>query len=50
MSVGYGDGTTEILPLFAAQLKSSRWVYVDLVENEQAESLVRALLASFDSF
>lgn len=48
--VGYDDGTTEILHFFAARLKWSRWIYVELVENEQVEALVRALLASFDSF
>ncbi|EQD53772.1 transposase, partial [mine drainage metagenome] len=48
--VGYDDGTTEILHFFAARLKWSRWVHVELVENEQVESLVRALLAAFDSF
>ena len=47
---GYGDGTAEFLPFCVAQLKSSRWVYVEVVENGHAESLVRALLASFDSF
>ena len=48
--VGYDDGTTEILHFFAARLKWSRWVYVELVQNEQVESLVRALIASFASF
>jgi transposase len=48
--IGYDDGTTEILHFFAARLKWSRWVYVELVENEQVESLVRALLSAFESF
>lgn len=48
--VGYDDGTTEILHFFAARLKWSRWVHVELVDNEQVESLVRALLSAFDSF
>lgn len=48
--VGYDNGTSEILHFFAARLKWSRWVYVELVENEQVESLVRALLGAFDSF
>ena len=48
--VGYDDGTTEILHFFAARLKWSRWVYVELVENEQVESLVRALLSALETF
>lgn len=48
--VGYDDGTTEILHFFAARLKWSRWVYVELVENEQVESLVRALLSALEAF
>ena len=48
--VGYDDGTTEILHFFAARLKWSRRVHVELGENEQVESLVRALLSAFDSF
>ncbi len=47
--VGYDDGTTEILHFFAARLKWSRRVHVELGENEQVESLVRALLSAFDS-
>jgi transposase len=48
--VRYDDGTEEILHFFASRLKWSRWVYVELVPNEQVEALVRALLAAFDSF
>jgi|SRR5579875_1866948 len=48
--VGYDDGTTEILHFFAARLKWSRWVHVELVENEQVESLVRDFLSAFDLF
>jgi transposase len=48
--VGYDDGTTEILHFFAARLKWSRWIYVELVENEQVESLVRALLSALEAF
>lgn len=50
MRVGYDDGTTEILHFFAARLKWSRWVYVELVDNEQVESLVRSLLSALESF
>jgi len=48
--VRYDDGTEELLHFFASRLKWSRWVYVELVPNEQVEPLVRALLGAFDSF
>ena len=48
--VRYGNGAEELLHFFASRLKWSRWVYVELVPNEQVEALVRALLAAFDSF
>jgi transposase len=48
--VKYDDGTVEIIHFFAARLKWSRWMHVEIVENEQVESLVRALLSSFESF
>ncbi len=48
--VCYEDGCEEILHFFAARLKWSRWMYVQLVPNEQEEALVRALLSSFESF
>jgi transposase len=48
--VRYDDGTVELLHFFASRLKWSRWVHVELVPNEQVESLVRALLNAFVSF
>ncbi|MGI0055556.1 MAG: IS21 family transposase [Thermoplasmata archaeon] len=48
--VRYDEGTVEVLHFFAARLKWSRWVYVELVPNEQVEALVRALLNAFSSF
>ena len=48
--VRYDTGETETLHFFAARLKFSRWVYVEIVPNEQVEALSRALLASFSSF
>ncbi len=48
--VHYDSGEEAILHFFAARLKWSRWVYVELVPNEQVEALSRALLASFASF
>ena len=48
--VEYLGGSKEVLHLYAARLKWSRWVYVQLVPNEQEEALVRALISSFQSF
>jgi transposase len=48
--VRYDSGETEILHFFAARLKFSRWVHVEVVPNEQVEALSRALLHSFESF
>ena len=48
--VRYDDGTVGILHFFAARLKWSRWVHVEIVPNEQVEALVRALLNAFASF
>lgn len=48
--VRYDDAPQETLHFFASRLKWSRWVYVEIVPNEQVEALVRALLASFDRF
>ncbi len=48
--VRYENGTTEVLHFFAARLKWSRWVYVEIVPNEREEALIRALLNSFQSF
>ncbi len=50
VQVQYLDVEREILHFFAARLKWSRWVYVELVPNEQVEALSRALLHSFESF
>jgi transposase len=48
--VRYLDGTRERLHFFVSRLKYSRWVDVRVVENEGVESLVRSLLAGFESF
>jgi transposase len=48
--VKYLNGETEIVHFFAARLKWSRWVHVEIVPNEQVESLSRALLHAFESF
>ena len=48
--VRYDNGSEEILHFFASRLKWSRWIYVELVPNEQEEALIRALLHAFRSF
>lgn len=48
--VHYENGTEETLHFFAARLKYSRWIHVQIVPNEQVEALARSLLASFESF
>ncbi len=48
--VRYESGAEEILHFFAARLKWSRWMYLEITPNEQVEALSRALLNSFASF
>lgn len=50
VNVKYGDGTAETIHFFASRLKHSRFSKVILVPNERLESLVRALIESFDAF
>ncbi|MGB6499973.1 MAG: IS21 family transposase [Thermoplasmata archaeon] len=50
VKVHYDDGSVELLHFFASRLKWSRWVHVELVPDEQVESLVRSLLNAFASF
>ncbi len=50
VEVRYLDGGEERIHFFASRLKYSRWVDVQLVEDERIESLVRSLLAGFASF
>jgi transposase len=50
VEVRYRDGTHERVHFFVSRLKYSRWVDVRVVENEGVESLVRSLLAGFESF
>jgi len=47
VDVKYDDGRVERLHFFASRLKYSRWVQVSLVENEQVEALVRAMIEHF---
>jgi transposase len=50
VDVRYLDGGKERIHFFASRLKYSRWVDVQLVEDERVEALVRSLLAGFASF
>jgi transposase len=50
VDVSYKGGRSERIHFFAGRLKYSRWVFVEIVANENVESLVRALLRSFESF
>jgi transposase len=50
VEVHYLNGTHERIRFFASRLKFSRWVDVQLVQNEKVESLVRSLLLGFESF
>jgi transposase len=50
VNVTYADGSPEKIHFFASRLKYSRWTHVVAVPDEKVESLIRALLASFESF
>lgn len=47
VDVRYLDGHVERVHFFASRLKYSRWVQVSLVDNEQVEALVRAMVDHF---
>jgi transposase len=47
VDVRYLDGRVRRVHFFASRLKYSRWVQVSLVENEQVEALVRAMVDHF---
>jgi transposase len=50
VDVRYIDGRVRRVHFFASRLKYSRWVQVSLVENEQVESLARALVEHLDAW
>lgn len=50
VDVRYANGSVERIQFFASRLKHSRWAHVELTQDQRVESLVRALLASFESF
>jgi transposase len=47
VDVEFLNGTARRVHFFASRLKYSRWAQVSLVENEQVEALVRALVDHF---
>jgi transposase len=49
VSVRLLDGTRRTVHFAAYRLKYSRWVHEAVVPNEQAEALIRSLLASFQA-
>jgi len=49
VDVRFLDGSKRRVHFFGSRLKYSRWVQVTLVENEQVESLVRALVGHFEA-
>lgn len=50
VNVSYADGSHEKVHFFASRLKYSRWTHVVTVPDEKVEPLIRALVASFESF
>jgi transposase len=48
--VQYTDGRIEVVRFFASRLKYSRYVAVQVVDNEQQETVVRCLLRAFEHF
>jgi transposase len=47
VDVQFLDGRKQRVHFFASRLKYSRWVQVSLVDNEQVEALVRAMVEHF---
>jgi transposase len=48
--VRFADGHREVVHFFASRLKYSRFVDVQIVENEQQETVVRCLLRAYEHF
>lgn len=48
--VTYTDGSQDLIRFFASRLKYSRFVDIQVVENEQQETVVRCLLKAFENF
>lgn len=48
--VTFADGSRKLIRFFASRLKYSRYVDIQIVENEQQETVVRSLLSAFEHF
>lgn len=48
--VRYADGTIAVVKFFASRLKYSRYIDVQVVDNEQQETVIRCLLRAFTHF
>ncbi len=48
--VRFADGHSEVVRFFASRLKYSRFVDVQIVENQQQETVVRCLLRAYEHF
>jgi len=48
--VTFADGSTQVIHFFASRLKYSRFIDVQIVDNEQQETVVRCLLRAFEHF
>lgn len=48
--VTFADGRTQVVHFFASRLKYSRFIDVQIVDNEQQETVVRCLLRAFEQF
>jgi transposase len=48
--VTFSDGSRKVVRFFASRLKYSRFVDIQIVENEQQETVVRSLLRAFEHF
>lgn len=48
--VRFTDGSRKLVRFFASRLKYSRYVDIELVDNEQQETVIRCLLQAFERF
>lgn len=48
--VRFADGHSEVIKFFASRLKYSRFVDIQIVSNEQQETVVRCLLRAYEHF
>ena len=48
--VSFSDGNRKLVRFFASRLKYSRFVDIQIVENEQQEAVIRSLLRGFEHF